>query len=97
MMRIKSFSILQTSKAVAVLYLLLIAVIGIPVGLGVVLARNAGFGFALILLLPIGYALLGFVITAIACALYNVVARWTGGIEIDLGPAPHTTSLQLPQ
>jgi len=97
MVRIKSFGVLQTAKVVAVLYLLLFAVIGIPVGLGMALARSAPIGFAMILLLPIGYGLLGFVLTAITCALYNLVAGWTGGIEVDLGPAAHTTSLQPPQ
>jgi hypothetical protein len=39
-----------------------------------------------VLLIPVIYGLLGFVFTAIACALYNVAAKWVGGIEIDMGP-----------
>jgi hypothetical protein len=42
------------------------------------------------------YAIVGWIATAVACALYNLVARWTGGVELYLEqrvppPAPHWT------
>jgi hypothetical protein len=89
MMQIKSFGVLQTSKLIAVLYLMVFAVIGIPVGLIVVAlspTRMGGLGLVLVILVPLIYALLGFVIAAITCALYNVAAKWVGGIAIDIGP-----------
>ena len=35
--------------------------------------------------LPILYACAGFVGAAIGCAIYNMVAGWVGGIEVELG------------
>ena len=42
-------------------------------------------GFAV--MLPIIYAVFGFVGGVIASALYNLVAKWTGGLEFELGSA----------
>ena len=89
MMQIRSFGVLQTSKLIAVLYLMVFAAIGIPVGLiaiAVSPTKLGGLGLVLVLLIPLFYSLLGFVFTAIACALYNVAAKWVGGIAIDIGP-----------
>jgi hypothetical protein len=47
-----------------------------------------GLGFAI--LLPVLYAAAGFIGGVIAAALYNVIAKWTGGFEFevrDLAPA----------
>ncbi len=51
---------------------------------------------ALSLLLPILYGVMGFVMGAFTAWLYNVFARWLGGIQMDLNsgletpPAPLT-------
>jgi hypothetical protein len=50
---------------------------------------NAGlpgmlFGIGAIILLPIVYGLLGFIFSLIGAALYNLIAGWVGGIELDL-------------
>ena len=42
------------------------------------------FGAAAVVALPIFYGVLGFVMSLIAAALYNLVAHWVGGIELDL-------------
>ena len=42
-------------------------------------------GFALVI--PIFYGILGFVFTAIGCAVYNWVAGKVGGIELSLDTA----------
>ena len=41
------------------------------------------FGAAAIIILPIIYGLLGLVLGALSAFLYNLVARWVGGIEIQ--------------
>jgi hypothetical protein len=41
-----------------------------------------GLGFALIM--PIFYGIFGFIFTLIGAALYNLVAGFVGGIEVDL-------------
>jgi hypothetical protein len=42
------------------------------------------FGVASIIIFPILYAILGFVGGAIFAFLYNLIAGWIGGIEIEL-------------
>ena len=47
-----------------------------------------GFPFVLIILLPFIYALFGFLFTIYGCAIYNQVAKWTGGFEYASDDAP---------
>ena len=44
---------------------------------------GALFGAAAIIALPIFYGILGFISSLIGAALYNLVAGWVGGVEID--------------
>jgi hypothetical protein len=43
-----------------------------------------GFGTGFAIMVPILYACIGFIFTLIAAALYNLIAGWVGGIEIEL-------------
>jgi hypothetical protein len=45
---------------------------------------GAGLGFFAIIVFPIMYFVIGFVIGIIFSALYNLVAGWTGGVEMKL-------------
>lgn len=47
----------------------------------------AGMGMTLAIVLPLLYAAFGFVGTLIAAALYNAVAGWIGGIEVEVESA----------
>ena len=40
-----------------------------------------------IFILPVIYLIVGYIATVIGCALYNVIAPMTGGIEYDSSPA----------
>jgi len=42
------------------------------------------FGPLAIIIMPIFYAILGFITGLIGAWIYNLVARWVGGVEIDL-------------
>jgi hypothetical protein len=44
----------------------------------------AVFGIGAIILLPVFYGCLGFVGSLIGAWIYNLVAGWVGGIELDL-------------
>ena len=50
------------------------------------------FGFGAIFIMPILYGLIGFVMGVVSAALYNIVAGFTGGVELDLetGAGPQT-------
>jgi|SRR5450432_4199093 len=96
MQRIKSVGILSSAKMACVIYGC-IGLIVIPFALIGGLAGLAsgnkggmlgGIGFfVLALLAPIFYAAIGFVSGAITALVYNLAAKWMGGIEIELEPA----------
>ena len=97
--RIKKISPLQLGKMLAVLYglisliivpfFLLFSVIGAVAGVSQhgsagPAALGAGFGIVMAIALPIFYAAFGFIGGVIGGYLYNLVARWIGGIEIEI-------------
>jgi hypothetical protein len=43
------------------------------------------FGPLAIVVLPVFYGVLGALMTGVMSALYNVVAKWVGGIEVEVG------------
>jgi hypothetical protein len=55
-------------------------------------ASVAALSPAWLFVMPVGYGILGFIVGLIAAALYNLVAKFTGGIEFELKdvPAPPT-------
>lgn len=42
------------------------------------------FGAAAIIAFPLFYGVVGFIMSLIAAALYNLIAGWVGGIELDV-------------
>ena len=46
--------------------------------------KEAPFGTGFVFALPILYGICGFIFTAIGCAVYNLVAGWVGGVEVEL-------------
>ena len=95
MYRIRRFGIIKTATTVAVLYMVAIAIFAIPLALlvsavGSAIPTAAGPSIdasgiiMFVLLLIVGYGIGTWVFTAIACALYNLVARWVGGVEMQL-------------
>lgn len=93
MKRIKSFGVIQTAKVVGIIYFLLGFVVLIPLWLVLTamgpLMRESDTPFmpltgTLLIMIPIFYGMLGFVITAVGCLIYNLIARWTGGIELEV-------------
>jgi hypothetical protein len=90
--QIRRFGIGQTAKVIAVLYALM-GLIFVPFFLvaAAFAPRETGFGTGFALALPILYGGLGFIFTAIACAIYNFVAGFVGGIEVELESERATT------
>ena len=106
MYRIRRFGIVKTATTVAVLYMVAIAIFAIPLALllsavGSAIPTSARPSIdasaiiTFVLLLVVGYGIGTWVFTAIACALYNLVARWVGGVEMLLeavAPPPPVTT-----
>ncbi len=83
--QITRISVLQSSKIVVALYVLmgfLYTLIGIPMlvfgGPGM---RLAGIIY---IAMPLILAILGWVFFAIFAALYNLLAKWLGGVEVEV-------------
>ncbi len=69
---------------IGIIYALMFSFIG---GLGD--APGGGFGFALLIIIPILYGVIGFVVGALGAAIYNFVAKKFGGLEIELSEPNH--------
>ena len=54
-------------------------------GVGGTAGFAAGFGVLSIVILPIFFAIGGFIVGAIFALLYNLVAGWVGGIQFEVG------------
>ena len=114
MVRIRRFGVVQTANVVAALYAVIIVIVTIPIAVFVAVAgRGSGFGDAGAVVVLVGglafavfYAIVGWIIAALAAVLYNWVAGRLGGIQILLetvsppaavppptwgGPPPSTT------
>ena len=83
--QIRRFGVGQTAKVVAVLYALM-GLVFVPFILlvGMFSPKETGVGMGLAIAMPILYGVCGFIFTAIGCALYNLVAGWVGGVEVEL-------------
>jgi hypothetical protein len=95
MVRIRRFNIMKTSTVVALMYMVVVAIFAIPFFLFFAIAgvstnggptqgANVFGGLAVAAVAVLFYGLLGWVFTAIACAIYNLVAGWVGGIEVEV-------------
>jgi hypothetical protein len=82
---IRRFEPIPTARIIALLYGL-IGVLLAPILfiLGRMSPDGEGMGTVFIVLFPLLYAVIGFIGTLIATALYNLVAGWVGGIVVDL-------------
>ena len=84
--RITKFSIGQSAKFLGVLYLLF-GLLFVPFFLlmgAFAPEGSAPFGTVFAVAMPVMYGVLGLVGGAIGAALYNLVAGWVGGIEVEL-------------
>jgi hypothetical protein len=109
MIRIRRFGVVRTATALAVLYTIAALIFfgifavfillagaqqpnlgGFDMGAGVVGILIGGLVASAI------YGLFGWIFTAIFCLLYNWVAGFTGGVELELKAAPVVTAQPLP-
>jgi hypothetical protein len=63
----------------------LVALVAAPFAHGGVMPLSgAFFGIGAVIFFPIFYGIIGGVFAAIGAAIYNLVARWVGGLEVDI-------------
>ena len=83
MHQIKSLGVIQTSKVMGAIYFIL-GLFSAALAAIVAVVTGGGASLLLALALPFLYGLLGFVGTTVMCRLYNWVAKYLGGIEIEV-------------
>ena len=95
MFRIRRFGVVRTSNVAAIAYFLVTLIVLIPFALILAagpVSMTDSFGNAarveisplFLLIVPLLYAGLGWVFTALFCLIYNLAARITGGAEFEL-------------
>ncbi|HEY4284766.1 MAG TPA: DUF3566 domain-containing protein [Chthoniobacterales bacterium] len=62
-------------------------------GLAVPVALTAGVIFVMGFFFPVFYGLMGFVFGMITAAIYNLVAHWIGGIEVEVEECGGTSAV----
>jgi hypothetical protein len=99
MFRIRRFSVISTANTVAIMYFIGLLIVLIPVvlilsitsvtftdasGQESTIGAGAVGGLVLLIIVPILYGLVAWVGTALFCLLYNLTARFTGGMGVDV-------------
>lgn len=93
--RVKNIGAVSLATTMGVLYAALGLIVGAILALIALAMPSSGLsgsagmfgmmgGVASIIVLPLVYGVLGFVLGLISAAIYNVVARMTGGVELTL-------------
>jgi hypothetical protein len=102
---VKSLGVLSVAKIMGLIYGcmgLIFAPLFLLVGLigslaGAQKSPFAGiFGMVLAIMMPVLYGVLGFIAGAIGALLYNVFARWVGGVEVEVELRPATPAAPYP-
>lgn len=107
MFRIRRFAVLRTATTLAVIYAIIALIFAIPfaviLSVGQVTITDATgrttsmtVSPLLVLILPLLYAILGWIFTAIACLVYNLAARFTGGIGVEVRSSAPAVVAALP-
>jgi hypothetical protein len=81
---------LKAGMVLGLLYGILSLVIVPVIVFGAALNTNRAFpvGTVLAIFLPVLYGAVGFIFGVIFAALYNLVAKLTGGLEFEVGDVP---------
>ena len=84
---IRRISIGQSAKFSGVMYTLFGLIFTPFFLLGDLFGERSGFGTVFAVAMPVLYGLFGVIGGAIFAALYNLVASWVGGIEVEFDNA----------
>lgn len=83
--QIVQVSILQSSKVMAALYFVISIPIALIMLIPTMLAPSPGVGFslAMVILMPVLYAVFGFLFSLLGAWVYNLIAARIGGFEFQ--------------
>jgi hypothetical protein len=100
MRKIKSVNVLSVALTAAIVYgcisLVFVPFLLLFISIGAFSAMNqannpfgalgAVSGIVMVVIIPCIYAVVGFIVGAIGAFIYNLSAKWTGGIALELEP-----------
>ncbi|MDW7731179.1 MAG: hypothetical protein SCH66_01980 [Methanolobus sp.] len=93
---VKRIDVFSLGKVVGLIYAIFGVIIGAIItifsllgavamqGLGFSGAMSLFFGIGSVIVIPIFYGIMGFIVGALAAWFYNIIAGWVGGIEIEV-------------
>jgi len=88
--QIRRLGVVQTSKVIGMVYFLFTLVVCLPMCI-IIASKMVMSGsteqlsiIVLLVFAPIAYGVAAFLMGALACLVYNLVAKWVGGIEIEV-------------
>jgi len=87
---VKKIGVVKTSLIASLVLFFVSLIFLVPMALFMSLMGGGsipGFGLsglALVIVMPFIYAVVGFLMTAISCLLYNAIAKATGGAEFEV-------------
>jgi len=75
----------QAGKFFAVLYFILGLIFAIPLALfSQAIPGQGGFGIGFAIAIPFGYAIAGLIFVPLACWIFNMVAKFVGGLDFEV-------------
>lgn len=101
-MRLKSIGVMSLGKVLGILYGGLGFIFGGIFSIISLFAAAAGgnsemfFGVAAVIIAPFLYGFMGFIGGLITAWLYNLIAGWTGGIEMEFEKNPQAPTYTKP-
>ncbi len=85
-LQIRRLSPHQNAKVAAIMFAVTSLIFIVPfmlIGLAAAPSGEAGFSTVVLLLAPLFYLVVGYVMTVIGCWLYNVLFKYVGGFEYE--------------
>jgi len=80
--QITSISPFQTAKVFALLYFFITIPFVVLMAISFSMSpASDNFPIAMVFIMPFAYAIVGFIFTIFGAWVYNLVAKWVGGIE----------------
>jgi len=83
-LRIKKVNVLKVAFVFATMYGILSAIVFAIIGIFGIAVAGDPMGAVLMILMPIFYAIGGFIGGLLMGWLYNLTSKWIGGIEVEV-------------